>query len=340
MRTPCATRSSVSFLFGLGTLIVLLAGSAWPTWAQVLVVSPDCGVPGQTTVTIKGSGWPEPDPPCEYVFFFNGTEVAPRQDDGLFGPPAASFTVPSVAPGKYRVRVELRITETQALRACREADFCVILQEADPWANAMTVVLGRTMQIEFDPTDVCDITPCKSIVLVQSINMKAYLNNDPPAEISFAQFRRADLQASRVNGITMDTFGRDRDPYYNGERDRSDRRLGSDGYKSCENSAISFMRDTPSVSDAWIPVNGTVIFEFEVNAFCARGDDRGDWLGQVTWTWSRAHGQAPVITQGTPNRNGPSSEFTAALTAWNSNPRHRFGLPTPRPPTSGGKPCQ
>ena len=339
MGTPRHSKSSVSFLTGLGMLTVLLAGSALPTGAQNLVVSPDCGVPGQTLVTIKGSSWPEPDPPCEYVFFFNGTEVAPRQDDGLYGPPNASFTVPSgLAPGKYLVRVELRITETQALRACREADFCVIAQEQDPWANAMTVT-GNTMNIKFDPTNVCDVTPCKSIVLVQSINLKGQLGTNPPAELSFTAFRRPDLQANRVNGITMDTYGRDRDPYYNGERDASDQRLGSDGLKSCEFSVASMMRDTPSVPEAGIPVGGTVIFEYEVNAFCARGDDRGAWLGQVTWTWSRAHGQAPIITPGAASRGGPSGNFSSALGAWSSNPRHRFGLPTPKPPTSGGKPC-
>lgn len=327
-------------LLGLASIAFWIACGSIPAAAQVLVVSPDCGVPGQTSVDIKGSGWAEPDPPCEYVFYFDGSEIAPRQDDGLYGPPASGFTVPGGAQvGKHKVRVELRITETQQLIQCREAEFCVIAQEADPWANAMTMIGGNTMQVKFDPTDVCDVTPCKSVVLVQSINMKGQIGTNPPGELSFTAFRRGDLEASRVNGITMDTFGWDRDPYYNGEVDRSDRALGSDGLKSCEFSVASIMKDTPSVPDAGIPVGGTVILEYEVNAFCARGDDRGSWLGSVSWTWSRAHGAAPVITPGATGRGGPSAGFSDALSAWSANPRHRFSLPTPKPPTSGGKPC-
>jgi len=319
-------------------LALLLAAWASPARAQNLVVSPDCGVAGQTLVTIKGSSWPEPDPPCEYVFYFNGVEVAPRQDDGLYGPPLASFTVPAVSPGKYRVRVELRITETQALRACREADFCVIAQEKDPWADAMNVN-GNTMNIKFDPTDVCDVTPCQSIVLIQSINLKGQIGTDPPGELQFAQFGRRYryLDANRVKGVTMDTYAKDRDAYYNGERDVMDQKLGHDGLKSCEFSVTSEMRDTPVILEAAIPPGGTVIMEFEVNAFCARGDDRGSWLGNVTWTWSRTHGQPPVITPGTKSRTGPSGNFSSALSGWNTS--HGFSLPTPKAPTSGGKPC-
>jgi len=56
------------FPLALGLIVAGLLASGRPASAQVLVASPDCGVPGQTTVQIRGSGWAEPDPPCEYVF--------------------------------------------------------------------------------------------------------------------------------------------------------------------------------------------------------------------------------------------------------------------------------
>ncbi len=68
-------------------LVLLIALAVpLPAFGQVLVVEPDCGIVGAPFL-ITGSGWAEPVPVCEYVFFFDGTEFTPRQPDGLFGPP-------------------------------------------------------------------------------------------------------------------------------------------------------------------------------------------------------------------------------------------------------------
>ena len=61
-------RSPRSSLFALAVGVALIAAA--PAAAQILVVSPDCGIAGTTVVQIKGSGWAEPAPICEYIFYF------------------------------------------------------------------------------------------------------------------------------------------------------------------------------------------------------------------------------------------------------------------------------
>jgi len=83
---------------------------AWitPALSQVLTVEPSCGKAGDS-IHIGGSGWAEPQPPCDYRFFFDGAEFASRQPDGLFGPPNRTGTVPGgAAQGDHTIRVELR----------------------------------------------------------------------------------------------------------------------------------------------------------------------------------------------------------------------------------------
>src|SRR5262245_14333757 len=83
--------------------------------SQNLTVKPICGVAG-STISITGSGWAEPQPPCDYHFYFDGTEFAPSQPDGLFGPPNRSATIPAGATvGDHFIKTELRITATNQL---------------------------------------------------------------------------------------------------------------------------------------------------------------------------------------------------------------------------------
>ena len=105
----------------LGVLLVVSGALASTAWGQVLVVEPACGVAG-ANVRVLGSGWAEPVPPCEYLFLFDGTEFAPRQPDGLFGPPDTTTTIPAGAmPGDHPVKVELRLSSDGSLLPLAEA---------------------------------------------------------------------------------------------------------------------------------------------------------------------------------------------------------------------------
>src|SRR2546425_3831665 len=85
-----------------------------PASAQKMVFKPSCGVAG-TSVFVTGSGWAEPQPPCHYRFYFNGTVAAMDQPDGLFGPPHSNITVPALAPGDYPIQVDLRLDSNDSL---------------------------------------------------------------------------------------------------------------------------------------------------------------------------------------------------------------------------------
>lgn len=116
----------------LGLLLAAVGGSG-SSWAATAQVQRRCGVAGVTMHSISGAQWPEPAPPCHYRFLLRGVsvafaaqEVAPRQPDGLFGPPNSMFTVPAAAPpGEYRVRVELHL-DSGGLLAAAEVPFFVV----------------------------------------------------------------------------------------------------------------------------------------------------------------------------------------------------------------------
>lgn len=99
-----------------------------------LNADPSCGVAGQTTVLITGSGWPEPSPPCTYDFYFDGEWVG-AQADGLYGPPYLSFPIPEDAdPGcDHTILVELTIDSTGALVGVAEVPFCVVELRQPEW---------------------------------------------------------------------------------------------------------------------------------------------------------------------------------------------------------------
>lgn len=75
--------SRLRFRIIAGLLFAVACSAATTASDQVLIVEPDCGAAGQTSVNIRGSGWAEPNPPSHYEFCFDGGVVAPPQPDGL-----------------------------------------------------------------------------------------------------------------------------------------------------------------------------------------------------------------------------------------------------------------
>jgi hypothetical protein len=81
-----------------------------------------------------------------------------------------------------------------------------------------------------------------------------------------------------------------------------------------------FMRDTPGAT-------GDGRFEAESVPVAMLGDDEGKAYGSITWGMTKANGQ--VTTDAVAYKERPSSDFLAAVSAWNaqaSNPAKRANL--------------
>ena len=338
-------RSYVSFVL-LGFLMLPIT----PVEAQVLTVEPNCGIAGDP-FTIGGSGWAEPVPPCDYLFFFDGTTVAPDQPDGLFGPPNAAATVPAVPVGNYKVKVELRITEDGTLVQCRQTNFKVVDSITDPWMNNVTVnppAFGAgVITAEFDPTNVCDVTPCTDIRLIQTIQQTGVkIDGSGTRVLSFAEQGFPDPDtATAVHeqdeevtaaGHVIDTMWGANNPGYPHPAPGSP----LSGVQNGTPTSAS-MGDKPGRPLSSFPADiNKIILNFEINAFCAAGQNKGDFLGQVKWTWEQIPGGTPTATLVSQNRNAPSQQFLDALNKWADNPKHDpYDVPTMDPPTMGGEAC-
>jgi hypothetical protein len=340
MKRPDLPISMVRPLKIIAAAIGLLLTVSIPASSQVLTVEPGCGKPGDS-FTIGGSGWAEPAPVCEYLFYFDGTEFAPRQPDGLFGPPNRTATVPAVPAGDHEVKVELRLTSDGTLLQCRQTKFKVVTAVKDPWDGNVTTPGGNSVSIEFDPTDVCDVTPCSKIALIQTVENIGEKADGTTINLTYSDYKTtafgppATRNADLVGATTIDYQLPAPEPYY---QTAGPTTIGMFGIQNGSPKS-STMTDGPNLSDGAYPDDITkVIWNFEVAAFCAGGTNKGEFLGTVTWKWERPKGGSITVTTGTPNRNQPSQTFIEALNKWNTN--HGFTLPTKTPPTTGGEACK
>jgi hypothetical protein len=333
--------------FVLGLVVVSLIASI-PAFAQSMSFSPTCG-PAGTNVCVTGSGWAEPEPVCYYRFYFNGAVAAPDQPDGLFGPPHQNITVPAVAPGDYPIQVDLRLSSDNSLLQTKQSgdtffdfnfpffhtipSFKVVSANADPWTPPPPA--GSTINITFDPKNVCDVSPCSKIVFIQVRQPTGVKADNTTRSLSFAEqgfSNAATLDADVINGRLVDYIVGEGDPYYNGD-DTSD--IGVQGIQNSTTVAAT-MNDTPKRSDSAYPADIVKIrLNFEVAAFCAAGDDKGKYFGRLFWTWERAKGAAGftgTISGVTTDRLAPTAGFIDAVNKWNTN--HGFTTKFPMPVAS------
>jgi hypothetical protein len=285
-----------------GIVLAVALLTAAPARAQVLIVEPDCGVAGQTSVNIRGSGWAEPNPPCHYEFYFDGDVVAPPQPDGLFGPPAATFVVPANAqPGDHTVRVELRIDEDNRLVQCRKITFRVVTMERDPFAGQINIVPAvprPTIYIGFNPADVCDVTPCDAIQLIQVVRIEGITQSGSrtltPSEVGVRNSSTMDANVTGDGHMVDNPGPRGTDPYYTGPRRIAGDELGMPGEQGQLQLPAS-MHDSPWL-EQFPPDVTKIVLHFEVNIFCSAGTNRGEWIGKVRWRWERTQGGNATIT--------------------------------------------
>lgn len=322
-------------LLSSAVFVLALSAVSPPVYSQVLVTEPGCGKAGDT-VRVTGSGWAEPNPVCEYRFFFDSTEFIGRQPDGLFGPPNRTGTIPAGAtPGEHTIKVELRLTSDGSLLQCRQTMFRVVADVKDPW-NATTPG-GKSIKIEFNPTDVCDVTPCTKIVFVQVVTLTGEKADGTTRTLTYSDIAFPDAAKHQVdvsNGWKVDYLIGESDPYYNGDDPSDNTSQGTQGKMPTS----ATMTDAPFLPDSSYPADIVkLLVDFEVTGFCAAGSNKGEFLGNVKWRWQRSKGGAGSVSVVSTDRNAPSQNLLNALSTWNTN--HSFTLPTKTAPTTGGQPC-
>jgi hypothetical protein len=321
-----------------------------------MIINPTCGKAG-SSVSITGSGWQEEQPLCHYNFLFDGGAIAPSQEDSSFGPPNANGTIPGgAASGPHMIKLELRDDETDRLIQCLQDTFTVVTtMSQDPFNMGMNVKINDPaavakyggsgfITIDFDPTNVCDVTKCSSIAAIQIIQTIGKMADNSTRNLNFTERgiprNNNDITAA---GWAVDTSGV-MNPYYQTVG------AGHTGNQS-DMPMISELIDRPRQDAASFPAGIIEITKnFETDYFCAAGENRGEFLGQVTWTWDKtlASAQGPggtpdgvVTMHSNGNRNQPSTVFNEAANLFDMN--HMFLLPTiaPRqlPPGQGGHSC-
>lgn len=182
----------------LGILVPLVV------WAAVLTIDPSKGCVG-TLVQITGSAWLEPQPVCHYRFLFDHPnpgqfkeDIAPRQPDGLFGPPNSSFTVPNDSkPGPHKVRVQLFLDSGEFLQ-----------QEQQPFTVIGVEYQGKTdcsvLDSGFDDTNATSNPPWLSVAVGQTTKVgKARII--PPGQAKEVGFKSSNTGTASVSPATAST---------------------------------------------------------------------------------------------------------------------------------------
>ena len=208
-----------------------------------------------------------------------------------------------------------------------------------PWSGSQdqggaTPAPGDTngVNIVFDPSQYEPRILCDQIVMIQVAQICAdgkpldpglyhdgYDSQDPDS---------IDDQpdtAEDETGAHVDSVEGDETPYY------QDTGVGSPGSSSGQSSTPSTLGDAPRTSggNSSFPPLSTVTFKFETCAFCAKGEDAGQYFGCILWEYTKTAADQAGGTPGTSTFTGttsqPSPGFTAAVDQWTAN--HDFDLP-------------
>jgi hypothetical protein len=304
----------------LGALLV------GPLFGQTVQPIPSCGKPGDT-ICISGSGWAEPNPLCRYIFTMDSVSIAPDQQDGVYGPPATNGTVPALANGNHTILIQLVLDDASStLVQQATAPFSIVTNQPNPWAASNTS--SADINYNFNPQNVCSVSPCTKLVFIQVLKEFAIQNDGTQVVTnqSFWGFPAAQDADFTANMFTVDRYYGAAVPYYH------------DGVGAGNNAAVgpplpATSNDAPNRSSFPAGYKG-ILIQFETAIFCAAGDDMGKYYGRILWQFTQSAGQvAGTSTILSTDQNQPSADFLAAVTKWNSNPAHPYTLPTPNPAT-------
>jgi len=215
----------------------------------------------------------------------------------------------------------------------KDAPFTVVSTAPNPWTPLPAA--GAGINLTFNPSNVCDVSPCTSIVYIQvkqPIGVKADGTTRALTHAEQGFPNAATLDGDLASGRSVDYIVGEADPYYNGD-DASD--VGGAKGVQGPTPASATMSDHPRRSDGTYPADiVTIRLNFEVAAFCRSGEDKGKYFGRLLWNWERTKGAATTdgTTSGiTADRLQPTAGFTAAVTKWNTN--HSFTSKFPSPTT-------
>ena len=304
----------------VGVVLCFLGMGISDAIAQSMAIFPSCGKPGDS-IEICGSGWAEPVPPCDYWFLLNGTEVTPRQPDGLFGPPNTFFTIPDIPPGNYPVLTELRLTKGGALIQAKQKTLEVVDKTEQPLSAALADS-DHAIRITYDPDKAC-FNECTAIYFIQTRNTRRILDDGTNEHLPYNEAPHfwdngGEIEATFVNDVAVDRVYSGQVPYYGIPPGAA--QVGSK--VPIGPSQPAWLYDRPQRPDSVYADNvNTIKINFEVNVFCGAGEMAGRWLGsRMTWMWSRDEGLDPetrgTVTIGAIEDGQPTGAFTAALDKW------------------------
>jgi hypothetical protein len=184
------------------------------------------------------------------------------------------------------------------------------------------------IRLTFDPSDSDSVTPCERIQFIQT--MQIFVDGVPVMPGDFApndwQYRDPgalddDPEAeSSTNGTHVDRLGGRSTPFYGGNGAGTG--TSTPGTYN-GGSTTGRMVDTPNVPPAYFAAAGAaneVKFVFETCAFCACGDDAGEFFEGITWEYVYTSADVAAGTPGTSiitgTTSGPSQVFLDAVERW------------------------
>lgn len=282
---------------------------------------------------------------------------------------SASFAVPHAsAIGRHFIRAQQAEQDTVDLvtiiTACKNIPFEVRSSTGDPWTgsddttdtSARADTTNRVgITVHFDPSLACDIKACEAIRLIQ-VMQDIGLQGDTAVVLLPGTGRYFDGESKdstrTASGFVVDAWGylgpgltvegkpskAERDPYVNGDDEPWDLKGTTVGFVRGDTTNISLFKDIPGSRDFFYPAAVTRITRrFELCAVCSAGEQRGQYLGALTWRWSRQKGGSAVVDSVQTSRNHPRPMFLDALNLWAS--KRRFTTPRAQPPVVGGITC-
>lgn len=353
----------------LAVLVATLVLRVNPTWGQVLIVSPDCAVPGNTMIKITGSGWvPQGPQYCvngqqEYRFYIDGGPLIPPQPiiPGLSNseqPNPVPFVLPAgTSVGTHMIKTQLWANLNNGgwkCFQCVETKLCVQSSTGpSPWSSS-THGGGQTragLELTFNPTLRCELPHCKSLRYIQIVKMEGFNSISGLWEpLTYADMP-AILPQNLVEQSLIASSGWSIDyesnliggPWYQFQEPHER------GRSECDMNKPSLTPDYPGHSDGLYVnrpgrVDTKVRMSFETYAVCGEeGPHNGQALGVATWVWTRdygsnTHGGGIISTPAFNTGSGTSANHGAATAQWRSVPGLPK-LPAPKDPQMGGVPC-
>jgi hypothetical protein len=332
----------------------LLLASARPALAIGVTISPTCG--SQATHFIVSAGgyrFTCNSPPPNWSVDVDGTAVY-----GISAPLSGiSFDLKTEAQahecggcfdvGTHTVHVIVEGSPICSKYECVFATYTVNASLPDPWVDDQHVTLLANGQdsvtITFNPPNGCGVPNCDAIYLVQALRLLQVTGSDSSCVaidsigFGFPTDVLKNTQIPSPSCLWIDDLPGTHDEFMNGLDNGLD--TGQAG-RSGPNPSPTWAGDAPHFN---VPAGADkVIAQFEVNAYCGKGKNRGRYLGKTFWIYERSQGAArgrihPDSTRG-PDLAGPTSAFQASHAL---SRRHHSETVEPQPqlPSKGGTKC-